>query len=602
MLRLLAILPLLLLSLTALAQNPLEVQPQAAELWYGKLDADVREFRFLIEVNQQGTGRTAVLTSFDEGSTRFKLDRFQVAERMFEFELKSTKAIYSGQLNEAGDVVTGNWQQGPANLPLRFERVEAVPIEQPDEVWVGTLNAGFQKLKMQFRIFRTDEPEHLLLFDSLNQSAGGFRGKAKLTGSEVEFSVPALGATFTGSKSADGKLLEGKFKQGPGEFPLQLEWRDEPELATAIILRRPQTPQPPYAYRSEEVRFPNSAAGIELAGTLTLPEGAGPFPAAILVSGSGPQDRDETILEHKPFHVLADHLTQAGIAVLRYDDRGVAESGGKFSTATSEDFTGDALAAFAYLQGRAEIAPGRVGIIGHSEGGLIAPWAAVRNPNVAWIVLLAGPGVNGEQILYSQGQLLLKAEGADEAALTRQRLVQETLIGLLREQDGNSDRETLGQRGVELLSQKLRAIAPPAGQPEGTDPNPLAEPDSETSQALIKSLVLANLGVMDTPWFRLFVRHEPGPILQQVKCPVLAVNGSKDLQVDPQLNLPAIEKALRAGGNTDVTIRELQGLNHLFQSCQTGAASEYEQIEETLAPQLLETVVSWIQSKAGGRK
>lgn len=601
MLRLLTLLPLLLLNFTLLAQNPLEVQPQAAELWYGKLDADVREFRFLIEVSQQGTGRTAVLTSFDEGSTRFKLDQFQIADGRFEFAIKSTKAVYFGRLNEAGDWVTGSWKQGSADLPLRFERVESVPRTQPDEVWVGTLNAGFQQLKMQFRIFRTDEAEQLLLFDSLSQSAGGFRGKAKLTGAEVELSVPALGVTFTGIKSADGKLLEGKFKQGPGEFPLQLAWRDEPELAAAVIRRRPQTPQPPFAYRIEEVRFPNFAAGIELAGTLTLPEGAGPFPAAILVSGSGPQDRDETIVEHKPFHVLADHLTKAGFAVLRYDDRGVAESGGEFDTATTEDLTGDALAAFEYLRGRAEIDAGRIGIIGHSEGGLIAPWAAVRNQDVAWIVLLAGPGVNGEQILYSQGQLLLKAEGADEAGLTRQRLVQETLIGLLKDSGLAGEREALGQRGVEQLSQKLRALAPD-GQPNVAREDPLAQPDSETSQALIKTLVLSNLAVMDTPWFRLFVTHEPGPILQQVKCPVLAVNGSMDLQVDPQLNLPAIEAALQAGGNSDVTIRELPGLNHLFQSCQSGAVSEYGQIEETLAPELLETVTSWIQSKTARQK
>lgn len=602
MLRLLTLLPLLLLNLTALAQNPLDVQPPATELWYGKLDAEVREFRFLVEVFQQGSERTAVLTSFDEGSSRFKLDRFKVAEGVFEFEVKSTKAVYSGQLNEAGDVVTGSWKQGPANLPLRFERVDAVPREQPDEVWVGTLNAGLQKLKLQFRIFRTDDPEQLLIFDSLSQAAGGFRGAAKLTGAEVEFSVPALEATFTGTKTADGKRLEGKYKQGPGEFPLQLQWRDEPEVAAAVIRRRPQTPRPPFAYRSEEVRFANSDAGIELAGTLTLPEGSGPFPAAILVSGSGPQDRDETLLEHKPFHVLADHLAKAGIAVLRYDDRGVAESGGEFATATTEDFTGDALAAFAYLHGRTEIDSGRVGIIGHSEGGLIAPWAAARNPDVAWIVLLAGPGVNGEQILYSQGQLLLKAEGADEAALTRQRLVQETLIGLLKEPGTAADRATLGQRAIEQLSQRLRVLLPPAGQAGSAGDDPLADPDSETSQALIKSLVSANLAVMDTPWFRQFVAHEPGPILERVKCPVLAVNGSKDLQVDARLNLPAIAAALKAGGNSDFTIRELSGLNHLFQSCQSGAASEYEQIEETLAPQLLEAVTAWIQLKAGEKK
>ncbi len=585
---------LLSFSLPGAAQNPLEVQPVPSELWYGKLDAGVREFRFLIEVSSTGSGQAATLTSFDEGSHRFRLDDYRREEGVLSFSIKSTKAQYSGQLNQAGDVVNGRWNQGAADLPLRFERVAAVPNELPDEVWVGTLNAGFQKLRLQFRIFRTEGEEQLLLFDSLSQSAGGFKGKAKQTAAGVEFEVAAIGIKFTGGKENGDAILKGKFRQGPGEFDLELERRSEPEVAAAVIRRRPQTPQPPFPYRSEEVQFRNEGAGIQLAGTLTLPPGEGPFPAAILVSGSGPQDRDETLFEHKPFLVLADHLTRAGIAVLRYDERGVGESAGDYATATTKDFTDDALAAVEYLQGRPEIAPNQIGIIGHSEGGIVAPWAAVRNPKIGWIVLLAGPGVNGEQILYSQGKLLLEAEGAASELVERQSLIQKTMLELLKETPENEERAELRQRALELLTSRLRGLSERApGEEQSADQ--LSTPESEAAQELLKGVVEANLAAMDTPWFRLFLTHEPGPVLEQVKCPVLAVNGQKDLQVDPRLNLPAIEAALKTGGNSQVTIQELAGLNHLFQNCQTGAVSEYETIEETLAPVLLETVERWIK-------
>jgi fermentation-respiration switch protein FrsA (DUF1100 family) len=592
--RLFALLLLLCLNLAAAAQNPLEVQAPPMERWYGKLDAGVREFRFLIEVNQSAGAQKATLTSFDEGSARFALDEFRQQDGAFSFSIKSTKADYSGSLNQAGDVSTGHWKQGPVNLPLRFEKVAAVPSELPDEVWVGTLNAGFQQLRLQFRIFRTEGEEQLLLFDSLSQSAGGFKGTAKQSPNGVEFEVPAIGIKFAGSKEKDETLLRGKFRQGPGEFELELQRRPEPEVAAAVLRRRPQTPQPPFPYRSEDVRFRNEAVGIELAGTLTLPAGDGPFPAAILVSGSGPQDRDETLFDHKPFLVLADHLTRAGIAVLRYDERGVGESEGDYSTATTKDFTDDVLGAIEFLQGRPEIAPSEIGIIGHSEGGMVAPWAAVRNPKIGWIVLLAGPGVNGEQILYSQGKLLMEAEGAERFAVERQSLIQRTMLELLKEAPANGERTELRQRALDLLTRRLQEQT--QQEPEGDlAGDPLATPESEAGQASLRALIEASLAVMDTPWFRFFLVHEPGPVLEQVKCPVLAINGEKDRQVDPRLNLPAIEAALKRGGNSRVTIKELAGLNHLFQSCQTGAVSEYQTIEETLSPQLLETVEQWIK-------
>jgi pimeloyl-ACP methyl ester carboxylesterase len=579
------------------AQVPPTFSSPATELWYGKLDAGSREFRFLITVKSPLNNPSASLKSFDEGGADFDLDKFSYDGKSLTFEIAKTKAIYRGDRAETGDAITGTWQQGFAKLPLKFERVTAPPAEQPDEVWLGTLDAGLAKLKLQFRIYRTAEAEQLLVMDSLSQGAGGFKGTASEAEGKTTFKMAALGASFTGTRDASGEKLTGKYKQGPGEFDLVLERRVEPEVFETLSLRRPQTPKAPFPYRSEDVKFENKAANLTLAGTLTLPEGAGPFPAAILISGSGPQDRDETLAGHKPFLVLADHLTRAGIAVLRYDDRGVGQSTGDHAAATTADFSTDALAAHAYLRTRPEIAPTQIGMIGHSEGGLIAPLAAVKEPAISWIILLAGPGVNGEQILYSQGQRILAAEGANEAQLQQQRVIQETLIELLKSSAEKIDQKLFAQQALERLTARLVELRQQATEPEQQDENPLADLKSEASQSVLKQLIGANLAAMDTPWFRFFIVHEPGPVLQQVKCPVLAINGSKDTQVIADLNLTAIREALTASGNQQFKLLELPNLNHIFQTCETGGISEYAKLEETFSTAAIELITAWIRQR-----
>lgn len=576
------------------AQVPPTFSSPASELWYGKLDAGSREFRFLITVNSPLSNPTASLKSFDEGGADFDLDKFSYDGKSLTFEITKTKAVYRGERSETGDSISGIWQQGFAKLPLKFERVAVPPAEQPDEVWLGTLDAGPAKIKLQFRIYRTAEAEQLLVMDSLNQGAGGFKGTAMETEGKTIFKIAALGASFTGTRDATEEKLTGKYKQGPSEFDLVLERRTEPEVFETLSLRRPQTPKAPFPYRSEDVKFENKAANLTLAGTLTLPNGEGPFPAAILISGSGPLDRDETIAGHKPFLVLADHLTKAGIAVLRFDDRGVGQSTGDHAAATTSDFTTDALAGFEYLRSRPEIAATQIGMIGHSEGGLIAPLAAVKEPSIGWIVLLAGPGVNGEQVMYSQGQKMLLAESAQPYQLAQQRILQETLFQLVKSNSGKLDRKLLAQQALEQITNQLVELKQASASSKTPSTDPAEDPKSELSQMALKQLIVANLQAMDNPWFKFFAAHEPGPVLEQVKCPVLALNGSKDTQVIASLNLPAIAKALTTGGNQMSTIQELPGLNHLFQTCETGGISEYAKLEETLAIQVLEIVTKWI--------
>ncbi|MGH7127500.1 MAG: alpha/beta hydrolase family protein, partial [Planctomycetaceae bacterium] len=267
--------------------------------------------------------------------------------------------------------------------------------------WTGALDVGGTQLRLVFHIGPEEDGNRTGTMDSPDQGTTGLPiATVALADSTVRMTMPAMSGSYEGRLSADGKTIDGTWTQGGSSLPLKLE----KSAASVEPPSRPQEPKPPFPYASQDITYPNDAStGVTLAGTLTMPEAGGPFPAVVLVSGSGPQNRNEELLGHKPFLVLSDALTRRGIAVLRYDDRGVASSTGAFATATSEDFAGDALAGVRYLKTRPEIDPGRIGIIGHSEGGLIAPIAAARSDDVAFIVLMAGPGVTGEEILYLQG-------------------------------------------------------------------------------------------------------------------------------------------------------------------------------------------------------
>lgn len=337
-------------------------------------------------------------------------------------------------------------------------------------------------------------------------------------------------------------------------------------------LRRPQKPPAEVPYRVEEVGFGSLAEGVRLAGTLTLPEGVGPFPAVLLISGSGPQDRDETLMGHRPFAVLADHLTRQGIAVLRVDDRGVGESTGDFAAATSEDFADDAEAGFHWLRGRAETDPAAVGLLGHSEGGIVAPMVAAREPAVAFLVLVAAPGVPGSELIPGQIERLARSTGADGAQVreqvTLQRRIQAVLLDDLPDEERRRRLDELFEASLEILTEEQREQA-------------------ETALDLQRRQLLS-------PWFRFFLAHDPATALRRVAVPVLAIWGAKDLQVPPEQNRPPLESALAAAGNDRVTTRVLPGLNHLLQTADTGLPAEYGRIEETVAPEALALISGWI--------
>lgn len=436
--------------------------------------------------------------------------------------------------------IAGHWE-GEIAVP-GSPLVIKVDLEQVDGAWAGSIDIPQQ------------DATGLALVDVVVEATA------------VRFRIQGVPGDPTFNGRLDGDTIRGKFGQGGATFDF--------ELGREAVAgpRRPQNPQPPFPYTSEDVSYANGA--VQLAATLTLPSGEGPFPALVLITGSGAQDRNETVFGHQPFWVLADHLTRAGIAVLRADDRGVGGSTGDVNASTSSDFAEDALAGVRYLSSRPEIDNQRIGLLGHSEGGLVAPLAAARSEQVALVVLLAAPGVPGTEILAHQTALIRAAEGgAAEGAEQQAVLMRQALDWLSVE----TDPERLRRRLLEIARQQI-ALAPAAEQQQADNPELL----EKSVEALL------------TPWFRFFLTYDPATALRLLRVPVLVVTGELDLQVDPEQNMPAIETALEQGGNADTTTRVLPGLNHLFQHTETGRPSEYATIEETLAPELLELVTSWL--------
>ncbi len=290
--------------------------------------------------------------------------------------------------------------------------------------------------------------------------------------------------------------------------------------------------------------------------------------AVVLLSGSGAQDRDEAVFGHRPFFVLADHLTRRGIAVLRVDDRGVGESEGTMAVATMEDFVTDALSAVSYLVGRSDIDRTRIGLLGHSEGASVAPLAANRSDDVAFVVLLAGMGMTGRELLELQLVAINRAMGMPESVTEARSTMQKRLLDIATTASNDN-----------AVAEQARAVLSESGL------------TGDAAEAQVRALL--------TPWMKFFLSYDPLPALRELRVPVLALNGEKDTQVPPAENLGPTEAALREGGNPDFTVRELQGLNHLFQTAETGSPTEYAQIEETMSPVALEIVADWIAERTG---
>jgi pimeloyl-ACP methyl ester carboxylesterase len=475
----------------------------------------------------------------------------------------------AGLLLQTSAIASLRFNSRPS-LAMAVQSPDKAPAGQGVEgIWQGTIVVGAISLRLVVKISRGPDAEFTGTFDSLDQGARDVPlDSITFKDGSFHFGLKAAGAAYDGTLSKDGAEFSGHFTQGGQAFPLVFKRVDkEPET------KRSQDPQKPYPYDEEEVAYDNkSAPGVRLAGTLTIPRKGGPFPVVLLITGSGPQDRNEALMGHRPFLVLSDYLTRHGIEVLRVDDRGTAKSTGDFGKATTEDFASDVMAGIDFLKTRKEVNQKQIGLIGHSEGGVIAPMVAAKSPDVAFIVMMAGTSITGEEIIYLQSALIAKAQGASDAELAKSRATQESMFAVLKQEKDSAAAE---KKLREILTQATAESTDKAGK---------------MSQAGINN----SAKMFASPWFRFFADYDPKPALTKLKCPVLALNGSNDLQVPPSANLPGIIQALEAGENRDYEVDKLPRLNHLFQTSETGSPSEYSRIDETIAPIALETISNWI--------
>lgn len=460
---------------------------------------------------------------------------------------------------------------GMGTIAMAPGRVWAEPTAVPDTSrfagnWMGTLAVGQTDLRVVFRLEHDGEDGLVGTMDSPDQGAVGIPIGTILTDADtLRLEIPSIAGAFAGALQDDGRVLEGQWVQGGQRLPLRLERTND-----LPAVRRPQEPSSPVPYAVDTVSFRNEAAGITLSGTLTRPEAEAPVPGVVLVAGSGPSDRNATIMGHEPFRVLADALTRAGVAVLRFDERGVGASSGSQAGATSADLAEDVRAAVETLAEQEGVDNRRVGILGHSEGGLIAPMVATQSDRVAFLVLLATPGLPGDVILSDQLDRYIRERGGNRRMRALQQGTQERIFEVLK-QDADSS----------AIASDLRKIMI---QAEGIDGN-------ETIDREIERL-------MD-PWLRFFITHDPRTTLRKVDVPTLALAGAKDQQVAADTNQAAIAEALNADEKSTVTIRTLDGLNHLFQTADTGSPSEYGRIEETFNPGAIDVIVDWLDEQVG---
>ncbi|MGH9415804.1 MAG: alpha/beta hydrolase family protein [Terriglobales bacterium] len=552
-------------------------RPSPVGRWQGALQpAPGVSLRLQFDITSAaGGGLRANLRSLDQGGQPLAASAAEAsADKLtLTFAAIPGGGSFTGTLSADGQTLTGVWTQGAGHLPLTLHRLaaKAAPLPQIERWvlggWQGTLQPA-PGVALRLRLDFSQHPAGGLSASLVSLDQGNSKQAASqvtITGGQVTVAFPAY--SFEGMRGADGSSINGQWKQSGQQWPLLLKRvaAAGQQPAPAVPPDRPQRPMPPFPYRSVNVTVP-SVNGIKLAGTLTVPDGAGPFPAAILIAGSGPNNRNETVFGHNIFWVLADHLSRHGIAVLRMDKRGIGHSGGDAMTATTLDYVRDVEADLAFLRTQPPIAPLRIGLIGHSEGGLIAPVVASAKP-VAFVVLMAGPGESGEDVIVDQVEAMAAASGAPQAQVA---------------EAGVEEREILNV---------VRSAPTPAAVPA-------ALRTSAASGKIPQGNYQSQMAALASPWYHEFLSLDPTPYLQKLRCPVLAMIGSKDVQVPAATNLPKLRLALAQDARAEVV--EMPGLNHLFQPASTGLPNEYATIPTTIAPAALERITAFITSAARG--
>jgi alpha-beta hydrolase superfamily lysophospholipase len=539
---LLMLLFLLGLSCQVFAQAPAK---DFAGAWHGTLEAGGQKLRVVVTVTKSDAGAYAgKLDSLDQGAT-IPIDTITVNGDAVRLEIKSPAIVLEGTLNKERTELTGTFTQGDQKFPLALKRGEQAAVTPPPAkdfagAWHGTLEAGGQKLRLVVTVTKSDAGAYAGKFDSVDQGATIPIDTITVNGDAVRLEIKSAAIVFEGTLNKERTELTGTFTQGGQPFPLGLKRGEQPAVTP------PPKPKPDYSapadapYTAEEVVV-KTPAGHTLAGTLTLPKSASrtnPVSAIVTVTGSGPQDRDENIglPGFRPFRQLADSLARRGIAVLRMDDRGTGASGGTFKGSTSADFAEDVRAGLAYLRTRPEIRADRLGVLGHSEGAIIAPMVAEKEPTLRAIVLLAGIARPGRTALYFQ----LK---------------------------NGIERNT-------KLTPEVRA-------------SQIAEIDKR-----IDAMMAAD------PWMKFFLAYDPAPTMRRVKTPVLILTGSRDQQAVPE-EVALQEAAFKEGGNKDVTARVLPDVNHLFVQDTDGFPGNYAKLPAPvmMRTEVVEMITDWLTQR-----
>ena len=435
--------------------------------------------------------------------------------------------------------------------------------------WKGVLKVQTNELPIVFNI---SENEGVLIstMDSPSQGAMGIAtDNTTFIDNILTIDMSKFGINYVGT--FDGTSIVGTFTQGGTPISLDLT------PGKYEVAAKQQEPKKPYPYLSEEIVFNNEKAdNIKLSGTLTIPTNVDNPPVAILITGSGPQNRNQELLGHKPFLVLSDYLTRKGIAVLRYDDRGTAQSEGEYTKATTFDFASDVEAAMAYLKTRNDVLDiNKIGLIGHSEGGLIAPIAASRNKEISFCVLLAAPGISGKQILMTQTRKAMELGGVSPEDIEINEQFSSEIYEICADYHGEESKNEIIAIFTEMKNSSSEML----------------------KTQLTDEVIQQQIQLITSPWMRTFIQIEPKDYLSKVNCPVLAINGEKDFQVVPEENLEGINNALRSNNNTDVTTIEVEDLNHLFQTSETGSFTEYASNEETFSPIVLVIISDWLNER-----
>ena len=442
--------------------------------------------------------------------------------------------------------------------------------------WEGKLNTGSFSLRLVFHLQKQGSG-YKATMDSPDQGATGIEvTKVEIKGDSLLLEIGAINGKALG-RLVNDSTFTGQWSQGVASLPLELK-----KVAAPSVVSRPQTPKPPFPYRSEDVVYSNQNKSIQYGATITIPEGPGPFPAMILVTGSGQQNRDEELFGHRPFAVLADYLTRQGYIVLRVDDRGVGKTTGDAATATSRSFADDVNVGLNYLKSRNEVAKNNIGILGHSEGGMIAQLVAAERTDLAFVISLAGPGQKITDLMLDQNRAIMQASGVPKPATEDYLKLYKSLLPAVVYAPSDTTAKLAARGLFEAWMKKT---------PTAT----VLSTTGVTGEKDVPAFVNAFTESIRSPWFVYFLKYDPAPYILKMKAKTLVLNGEKDIQVIAKPNLDRWRATLAKSGVKKYDVIELKGLNHLFQRCKTCTIQEYGQLEETIAPEALEVIGAWLK-------